>query len=349
VHVLVTGGCGYIGSHTTLELLAAGHQVTVVDNLSNSSVVALERVEELTGAKATFAELDLRDAPGLDALFDTSRFDAVIHFAALKAVGESVAHPLRYYDNNIGSTIALCQAMAAHGVGRLVFSSSATVYGDPVAVPIPEGAAVQPTNPYGQTKAMIEQVLRDSAAAGPGWQIALLRYFNPVGAHPSGRIGEDPNGVPNNLLPFVAQVAVGRREILDVFGDDYDTPDGTGVRDYVHVVDVALGHLAALDFLSGGKAAPPGGLPAGGAGRCDTINLGTGTGMSVLEVVHAFELACGRPVPYRVVARRPGDIAACYAEVSLAERLMGWRATRSLAEACADTWRWQSGNPDGYR
>jgi len=336
VHVLVTGGCGYIGSHTTLELLLAGHQVTVVDNLSNSSARSLERVEQLTGTKVAFSELDLRDTAGLDALFAAAPFDAVIHFAGLKSVGESVGDPLQYYDNNIRSTLSLCQTMAAYGVGRLVFSSSATVYGDPAAVPIPETAAIQPTNPYGQTKAMIEQILRDTAATGGNWRIALLRYFNPVGAHPSGLMGEDPNGVPNNLLPFVAQVAIGRHEVLPVYGDDYDTPDGTGVRDYVHVVDLALGHLAALDHLD----APD---------RCVTINLGTGSGNSVLEVVHAFETASGRAVPYRVVARRPGDIAACYADVSLAHQLLGWQATRTLAEACADAWRWQSGNPDGYR
>jgi UDP-glucose 4-epimerase len=348
VHILVTGGCGYIGSHTVVELLAAGHQVTVVDNLSNSSALALARAEELTGTRAAFADFDLREVDLLDDLFAASGFDAVIHFAGLKAVGESVAYPLRYYDNNVGSTLALCQAMEAHGVRLLVFSSSATVYGDPAAVPIPEDAPVQPTNPYGQTKAVIEQVLRDTAASGSGWQFALLRYFNPVGAHPSGRMGEDPNGVPNNLMPFVAQVAVGRRPSLQVFGDDYDTPDGTGVRDYIHVMDLARGHLAALDYLRAPSDPPAPGLsPA--LSRCVAINLGTGAGASVLDVIRAFEQASGRPIPYEVAARRPGDVPACYAEVSRAHHLLGWQATRTLADACADTWRWQSANPNGYR
>jgi UDP-glucose 4-epimerase len=336
VHVLVTGGCGYIGSHTVLELILAGHRVTVVDNLSNSSAVSLQRLEKLSSASVAFAEFDVRDGDQLDSLFAASRFDAVIHFAGLKSVGESVATPLRYYDNNIGSTLALCRAMDDHGVRRLVFSSSATVYGDPPAVPITEASPIAPTNPYGQTKAMIEQILHDTARSRKGWQFALLRYFNPVGAHPSGEMGEDPNGVPNNLLPFVAQVAVGRRPRLQVFGDDYDTPDGTGVRDYIHVVDLALGHLAALEHLSEPDS-------------CVEVNLGTGTGASVLDVVRAFEEASGRTIPYEVVGRRPGDVAACYAEVSLAEQLLGWKAVRTLTEACVDTWRWQSRHPDGYR
>jgi UDP-glucose 4-epimerase len=284
----------------------------------------------------SFAEMDVRDHDRLDALFSAASFDAVIHFAGLKAVGESVAEPLRYYDNNVGSTLSLCRVMSRRGVRRLVFSSSATVYGDPVAVPITEDAAVAPTNPYGQTKAMSEQILRDLARSSAGWQVSVLRYFNPVGAHPSGEIGEDPNGVPNNLLPYVAQVAVGRRPRLAVFGGDYPTPDGTGVRDYVHVVDVATGHLSALEHL-----------PAPGTSL--TANLGTGTGVSVLEVVRAFEEASGRAVPYDVVARRPGDVAACYAEVSLAQQVLGWKAERTLADACADTWRWQSRHPNGYR
>ncbi len=336
MHVLVTGGCGYIGSHTVLELVGAGHRVTVVDNLSNSSALSLRRVEELTGRRVAFAEFDLRDAERLRVLFGASAFDAVVHFAGLKAVGDSVARPLEYYDNNLGSTLTLGQAMAEHGVRRLVFSSSATVYGDPPAVPITESSPIAPTNPYGRTKAMIEQVLRDLTVSGDGWQISLLRYFNPVGAHDSGEIGEDPTGVPNNLLPYVAQVAVGRRTRLQVFGDDYDTPDGTGVRDYIHVVDLALGHVAALERL-----------PA--PGGCVAVNLGTGTGSSVLDVVGAFERASGRAVPYDVVARRPGDVAAAYADVSLAHRLLGWKAERSLADACTDTWRWQSRHPDGYR
>jgi UDP-glucose 4-epimerase len=352
VHVLVTGGCGYIGSHTVVELLGAGHRVTVVDSLVNSSAVSLRRVEELTGASVGFAEFDLRDRDRLDALFASSGFDAVIHFAGLKAVGESVAEPRRYYDNNLGSTLALTGAMAAHGVRRLVFSSSATVYGDPPVVPIPESSPLAPTNPYGQTKAMIEQILGDMAAAGDGWDVTLLRYFNPIGAHPSGEMGEDPNGIPNNLLPFVAQVAVGRRSHLSVFGDDYDTPDGTGVRDYIHVVDLARGHLAALEHGSAGGASAGGGSVGGGSaggGSAVAINLGTGTGVSVLDVVRAFEAAARRPIPYQVAPRRPGDIAACYAEVSLAHQLLGWKAERSLDDACRDTWRWQSQHPNGYR
>jgi UDP-glucose 4-epimerase len=336
VHVLVTGGCGYIGSHTVLELVGAGHQVTVVDNLSNASALSLRRVEEITGRKVAFAEFDLRDGDRLDALFGASAFDAVVHFAGLKAVGESVTRPVSYYDNNIGSTLTLARVMAAHAVRRLVFSSSATVYGDPPAVPVPETSPVAPTNPYGWTKAMIEQILRDLTASGGDWQVGLLRYFNPVGAHLSGEIGEDPSGVPNNLLPFVAQVAVGRRPRLQVFGDDYDTPDGTGVRDYIHVVDLALGHLAALEHLPD-------------PGDCVAVNLGTGRGSSVLEVVHAFEAASGRTIPYDVLPRRPGDIASAYAEVSRAEELFGWRAVRTLADACTDTWRWQSRHPHGYR
>jgi UDP-glucose 4-epimerase len=336
VHVLVTGGCGYIGSHTVAELIGAGHQVTVVDNLSNSSAVSLRRVEELTGRPVAFAAFDLRDADRLDALFGASRFDAVIHFAGLKAVGESARQPLEYYDNNIGSTLTLARTMAAHDVRRLVFSSSATVYGDPPVVPIVESTPVAPTNPYGQTTAMIEQILRDLVASGGGWQISLLRYFNPIGAHISGEIGEDPTGVPNNLLPFVAQVAVGRQPELKIFGHDYDTPDGTGIRDYIHVVDVAEGHVAALEHLP-----PP--------DSHLTVNLGTGTGSSVLEVVAAFEAASGRTIPYVVMPRRPGDVAVVYAQVSLAEELLDWKAGRSLADACADTWRWQSHHPNGYR
>ena len=336
MHVLVTGGCGYIGSHTVLELLAAGHTVTVVDDLSNSSAEALRRVGELTGTPFRFVQLDVRDRPALDAVFAEERVDAVVHFAGLKSVGESVADPVRYYDVNVGSTLSLLGAMADHGVRQIVFSSSATVYGDPREVPITEGSPLQPTNPYGQTKATIERLLTDVAATGGGWQVSLLRYFNPVGAHPSGRIGEDPTGVPNNLLPFVAQVAIGRRPELLVFGDDYSTPDGTGVRDYLHVVDLALGHVAAL-------GRPP------AADTVLAVNLGTGSGASVLELVAAFAAAAEVPVPYRVVARRPGDVAECYAEVSLAQVALGWRATRSLTEACVDAWRWQRANPDGYR
>lgn len=336
MHVLVTGGCGYIGSHTVLELSEAGHQVTVVDNLSNASPASLAQVEKLTGRPAPLHRFDVRDRDALDDLFARSGFDAVVHFAGLKAVGESVAEPLRYYDNNLGATISLLHSMARHQVHRLVFSSSATVYGDPSQVPIPETAAIAPTNPYGQTKAMIEQILRDVSASSDQWQICLLRYFNPVGAHPSGEIGEDPNGTPNNLLPFIAQVAIGRRPQLRIFGDDYDTADGTGVRDYIHVVDLALGHLAALEHLPE-------------PGTCLAVNLGTGSGVSVLEMIHAFEQASGKHIPYQVASRRPGDIATCYADVSLAQRLFDWKAERSLAEACADTWRWQHHHPNGYR
>jgi UDP-glucose 4-epimerase len=341
VHVLVTGGCGYIGSHTVVELIGAGHRVTVVDNLSNSSAASLRRVAAITGAPVPFVELDVREEARLDALFATAGFDAVIHFAGLKAVGESVSAPLRYYDNNVGSTITLCAVMERHDVRRLVFSSSATVYGDPEKIPIPEDAAIAPTNPYGHTKAVIEELLTDLSRAprtsgeGAGWQIALLRYFNPIGAHPSGEMGESPTGVPNNLLPFIAQVAVGRRPGLKVFGADYDTPDGTGVRDYIHVMDLAAGHVAALEHLPG-------------SGTALAVNLGTGAGTSVLELVAAFEHASGRTIPYEIVDRRPGDIAACYADVSLAASRWGWAATRSLADGCADTWRWQHKHPNGY-
>ncbi|GAB4060323.1 UDP-glucose 4-epimerase GalE [Uliginosibacterium sediminicola] len=334
--ILVTGGAGYIGSHTCVELLAAGYDVVVVDNLCNSKPEALRRVEAIAGRKLrAFHQVDVCDRAALSEVFSAHRIDAVIHFAALKAVGESVAQPLRYYGNNIAGTVVLAEVMAAAGVKTFVFSSSATVYGDPASVPINEDFPTGPTNPYGRTKWMMEYVLRDLAAADPAWRIALLRYFNPVGAHPSGRIGEDPNGIPNNLMPFVTQVAVGKREKLSVFGDDYATPDGTGVRDYIHVVDLADGHVKALQRL----AQSPGVL---------TVNLGTGRGYSVLEVVKAFEAASGRSVPYQIVARRPGDVAQCWADPALAERELGWRATRGLDDMCADSWRWQSANPDGY-
>jgi UDP-glucose 4-epimerase len=338
VKVLLTGGAGYIGSHTALVLLEAGHDVAVVDNLSNSSAEALRRVGELAGREASLHEVDLRDRAGIDAVFAAERPDAVVHFAGLKAVGESVAQPLRYYDNNVAGTVVLLEIMQGHEVRDLVFSSSATVYGDPPKVPITEDTRLDATNPYGRTKLVIEQLLGDVAASEPGrWRIALLRYFNPVGAHPSGRIGEDPAGIPNNLMPFVMQVAVGRRDEVGVFGDDYPTPDGTGVRDYLHVMDLAEGHRAALDAIAGGRI--EGALP---------VNLGTGQGHSVLEVIAATEQAVGKPIPYRITARRPGDIAACYADPTLANELLGWRATRTLAEMCADSWRWQSSNPNGY-
>ena len=334
--ILVTGGAGYIGSHTCVELLAAGYEVLVVDNFSNSKPEALRRVEEIAGRKlGAFYRADIRDKAALREIFKAHAIDAVIHFAALKAVGESVAKPLMYYDNNIAGTVALAEVMAEAGVKSLVFSSSATVYGDPASVPIREDFPTGPTNPYGRTKWMMEFVLSDLAAADPEWRVALLRYFNPVGAHASGRIGEDPNGLPNNLMPYVSQVAVGRLPQLRVFGGDYPTPDGTGVRDYIHVVDLAVGHVAAVRRLT----ERPGVL---------TVNLGTGRGYSVIEVVKAFEKASGRPVPYEIVARRPGDVAQCYAEPGLAERELGWRAQRGIDEMCADAWRWQSANPEGY-
>jgi UDP-glucose 4-epimerase len=333
--VLVTGGAGYIGSHTTLSLLEAGHEVVVLDNLMNSNAESLRRVEQLTGKSVDFREVDLLDAPGIDAVFAEGGFEAVIHFAGLKAVGESVEKPLMYYQNNVVGTLNLLHSMDAAGVRRLVFSSSATVYGASDEVPLIEKAPLDATNPYGRTKEQIEDILSDLAAADPRWSIALLRYFNPVGAHESGLIGEDPTGIPNNLLPFVAQVAVGRREKVMVFGNDYPTPDGTGVRDYIHVMDLAAGHLAALGYLSN-KA---------GVFRW---NLGTGRGSSVLEVIEAFGTAAGHPVPYEFAPRRPGDAAVSYADPSAALADLGWSAHRSLAQMCEDHWRWQSRNPQGY-
>jgi UDP-glucose 4-epimerase len=334
--VLVTGGAGYIGSHTCVELLMAGYDVVVIDDLSNASVHALARVEELGGRRlAGFVRADVRDRAALAALFAAHEIDAVIHFAAKKAVGESVREPLRYYDNNLNGLLTLVDAMGDAGVRQLVFSSSATVYGDPASVPIREGFPTSATNPYGRTKLMSEEILRDLGAADPGWKIVLLRYFNPVGAHASGRIGEDPGGIPNNLMPYVSQVAVGRLAELQVFGDDYPTPDGTGVRDYIHVVDLALGHVRALERLAA-------------LGPVTTVNLGTGRGYSVLEVIRAFEVASGRSVPYRICARRPGDVAECWADPALAASLFGWRAEHDLARMCEDAWRWQSANPAGY-
>ncbi len=334
--VLVTGGAGYIGSHTVLELLNAGHDVCVVDNLSNSSEESLRRVAELTGKAVDFRNVDILDKASLTDVVKGAGFDSVIHFAALKAVGESVAQPLRYYQNNITGTLVLCEVMQEQGVKNIVFSSSATVYGDPHTVPITEDFPLQATNPYGRTKLMMEYILTDLHVADPSFSVALLRYFNPIGSHESGRIGEDPAGIPNNLLPFVAQVAVGRREKVSVFGDDYPTPDGTGVRDYIHVVDLAIGHLKALEKLE----ASPGVL---------TCNLGTGRGYSVLEVIKAFEKASGKPVPYKLVARRPGDIAECYADPAYALEQLGWKADRGLDDMCRDAWNWQSQNPNGYR
>ena len=334
--VLVTGGAGYIGSHTVLLLLEAGRRVLVLDNLSNSSREALERVAAITGKRAEFVEGDIRDTALLDRLFQEHEIGSVIHFAGLKAVGESVAQPLRYYDCNVTGSLRLLEAMDRAGVRNLVFSSSATVYGDPASVPIREDFPLSATNPYGATKLHIEDMLRDLHRADPRWSVALLRYFNPVGAHESGRIGEDPNGEPNNLMPYVAQVAVGKREQLRVFGDDYDTPDGTGVRDYIHVMDLAEGHLAALEAL-----ARDGGLI--------TTNLGTGRGYSVLEMVRAFAAASGREVRYQIAERRPGDVASCYADPAHAKQVLGWEAKRGIDTMCADHWRWQSENPNGYR
>ena len=337
-NVLLTGAAGYIGSHTCVEVIAAGWVPVVVDNLCNSSAVVLDRIERIAGVRPAFVHADVRDAAALDRVFAAHRFDAVVHFAGLKAVGESVAEPLRYYDNNVNGTLVLVAAMQRHGVRRIVFSSSATVYGAAEQMPLGEDSPLGPTNPYGHSKLMVERILRDVAAADPAFRVMLLRYFNPVGAHESGLIGEDPVGVPNNLMPFVAQVAVGRRPRLQVFGGDYPTPDGTGVRDYIHVVDLAQGHVAALRRI----------MAADAPGEA-IVNLGTGRGHTVLEMVRAFEAASGRTIPYDVVGRRPGDIATCYAAVARARDLLGWEAKRGLAEMCADGWRWQSGNPDGYR
>ena len=326
--ILVTGGAGYIGSHTVIELLTAGFQPVIVDNFSTSKASVLVRLEEITKQKIPIEQVDVCDRNQLDRVFQHYDIDAVIHFAGYKAVGESVAQPLKYYHNNLVSTLALCDTMLKHGTSQLIFSSSATVYGDPTKVPITEDTPLSATNPYGQTKVIIERLLQDLVVSQPNMQITLLRYFNPIGAHESGKIGEDPNDTPNNLLPFVSQVAAGKRDKVRVFGDDYDTPDGTGVRDYIHVADLAQGHVAALQHM------PP-------DGTCKAYNLGTGQGHSVLEVIRAFEKASGKTIPYEVVARRPGDIATCFGDSSLAERELDWKATRTLDEACIDAWRWQ--------
>lgn len=333
--ILITGGAGYIGSHTAVELMQQGHRVVIVDNLCNSSLQVLDRLRTLCGESFDFVQADVRDARALDALFAQHPIEGVIHFAGLKAVGESVAQPLRYFDNNLGSTLTLLQAMERAGVRRLVFSSSATVYGDPAQVPIQETAPLQATNPYGRTKWMCEEILRDLQRADPRWHVAILRYFNPVGAHESGLIGEAPNGTPNNLMPYITQVAVGQREYLSIFGDDYPTPDGTGVRDYIHVVDLAQGHLTALRYLQVQQ-------------RSITVNLGTGRGVSVKELVERFEQVNGVRIPHRYVERRPGDIAACWADTTLARDALGWCAQRDVARMCQDAWHWQSRNPRGY-
>ena len=335
MNVLLTGGAGYIGSHTAVELLQAGHDVVVVDSLVNSHEESLRRVERITGRKVTFHRADCADPDALREAFERHDVDAVIHLAGLKAVGESALQPLRYYRNNLDALLTLCETMDAAGVRDLVLSSSATVYGDPERVPITEAAGLSTTNPYGSTKLFAERILDDLATADPRWKIISLRYFNPIGAHSSGLIGEDPQGVPNNLFPYIAQVAAGRRERLNVFGDDYDTPDGTGVRDYLHVVDLAKGHLAAVDHL------------ADAAGH-RVYNLGTGQGTSVLESLRAFERATGTPIPYEVVDRRPGDIAVCYADPAAAIRDLDWKAELTVDDACRDAWRWQSGNPNGF-
>lgn len=334
--ILVTGGAGFIGSHTCVELLNAGYDVVVVDNLCNSSEEALRRVEKITEKKVTFYEADIRDKEAMNSIFEKETIDSVIHFAGLKAVGESVAKPLEYYQNNIAGTINLCDVMRSHGVKNIIFSSSATVYGDPAFIPIteecPKGTC---TNPYGWTKWMLEQILTDLHTADSEWNVVLLRYFNPIGAHKSGLMGEDPKGIPNNLIPYISQVAIGKLECLGVFGNDYDTHDGTGVRDYIHVVDLAIGHVKALKKIEEK------------AGVC-VYNLGTGVGYSVLDMLHAFEKACGKELPYQIKPRRAGDISTCYSDAKKAKEELGWEAERGLEEMCEDTWRWQSQNPDGY-
>ena len=336
MRILVTGGAGYIGSHTCIELINAGYDVVVVDNLYNASREALKRVEAIVGKEIKFYEADIRDAEAMKNIFANEKIDAVIHFAGLKAVGESVAKPMEYYDNNVNGTLVLCNAMKEAGVKNIIFSSSATVYGDPAFIPITEECPKgQCTNPYGWTKSMLEQILTDIHTSDNEWNVVLLRYFNPVGAHKSGTIGENPKGIPNNLMPYITQVAVGKREFLGVFGNDYDTHDGTGVRDYIHVVDLADGHVKALKKIEEK------------AGVC-VYNLGTGNGYSVLDMVKAFSKACGHDLPYKILDRRPGDIATCYADPAKAKAELGWEAKRGLAEMCEDSWRWQSNNPNGY-
>ncbi len=334
--ILITGGCGYIGSHTVIEMVKAGYDMVVLDNFYNSKPEALRRTRELAGRDFPFYECDIRDADGLRRIFNEQKIDAVIHFAGLKAVGESVQKPLEYYDNNVGGTVTLCQVMAQAGCKRMVFSSSATVYGmnnpSPLREDMPTGAV---TNPYGRTKYVIEEILKDVCVSDKDWSVVLLRYFNPIGAHESGRIGEDPNGIPNNLMPYITQVAIGKLSKLSVFGDDYDTHDGTGVRDYIHVVDLAAGHVKAVDYALGHTGA-------------EVFNLGTGNGYSVLDLVHAFEKASGVTIPYVIAPRRAGDIATCYSDPSKAERMLGWKAVHGIDDMCRDSWRWQSNNPRGF-
>ncbi len=332
--ILVTGGCGYIGSHTTLELLNKGYDVVVVDNFSNSSYESLRRVQEITGKTVTFYEADIRDSEKMSNIFTAHKIDAVIHFAAFKAVGESCRLPLKYYENNISGTVALLKVMESHGVKKIIFSSSATVYGEPERLPLDENCRLSTTNPYGSTKLMMEMIMQDLYKADNEWNIILLRYFNPVGAHESGRIGEDPKGIPNNLMPYVAQVASGKLACINVFGDDYDTPDGTGVRDYIHVVDLALGHIAAIEHCNDAGV--------------HIYNLGTGHGYSVLDMIRAFEKACGKKLPYKICERRSGDIATCYAAPDKARNELHWEAKFGIEEMCASQWKWQSGNPKGY-
>ena len=333
--ILVTGGAGYIGSHTVILLIEAGYEIVIFDNFCNASKEAIRRVEKIVDQKITTVEGDVRNADDLHSVFNTHTIEAVIHFAGLKAVGESVEKPLKYYDNNVNGTAVLCEVMAEHGCKSIVFSSSATVYGDPHTTPILENFPLSATNPYGRSKLFVEEILRDLYISDNAWKIVLLRYFNPVGAHPSGTIGEDPNGIPNNLMPFIAQTAVGKRASLSVFGGDYNTPDGTGVRDYIHVMDLADGHVKALDKIAK-------------LSEVLTVNLGTGNGYSVLDIIKAFEQASGKKVPYRIVERRAGDIATCFADPSYAKQVLGWEAKKSIDEMCTDSWRWQEANPNGY-
>ena len=336
-NILVTGGCGYIGSHTVVELTRAGYNPIIVDNLSNSNIKVLDRIKQITGSIPRFYQVDITDQTAMHKVFTENKIDAVIHFAAFKAVGESVEQPLKYYRNNVSGSISLFEVMQAHQVKTLVFSSSATVYGDPHTVPVTENFPLTATNPYGWSKLMMEQILRDMVVADNSWQVAILRYFNPVGAHKSGLIGEDSGGIPNNLMPYVSQVAIGKREILNIFGNDYPTPDGTGVRDYIHVVDLAIGHVKALEYFKESNHS-----------KLLTLNLGTGMGYSVLDIVHAFEKASGRKINYKFLSRRSGDVATCYANPDLAKQLINWQADLGLDEMCQDAWRWQQQNPNGY-